>query len=135
MKNNINSITTDINAICKKYSLNITARMALALLVEYFIVHGEPDNVQDVFTENGIIDPQNVWEATIEIIEYFEKWHMKMLVQHLDYTNTKMSYIKFDMGKGEQAYIDFSMTPYRIRSNIAYGSYDIRLIANTNYPK
>lgn len=128
IRNNINFLVSDIKACCKRNNIDITQKIAIALMVEWLVTGCEPDDLQDVFTENGIIDPPNVWDSTIDVLEYFERLNLTVLIKHINYTNSGVSYVKFDMG-GEQAYLDFYMTPYR--SDFVNGSYGIRLIANT----
>ena len=127
IKNNINFLVSDIKNICKKYSLNISAKMAMAIIVEWFITSCEYDDIQEIFTQNDIIDPQNVWDSVFEVIEYLEQSNITCLVKHIDFTNKTVSYVKFDMG-GERAYIDFYME--QSRSNFVNGTYGIRLILN-----
>jgi len=119
-ENDMNNLVQNIKNICKKYSLNISARISLALIVEFFITGYELDDIQDVFTENNIIDPPNVWDATIEVIEYLDSQDLKVLVKHFDYTNKSLSYVKFQLDD-EKARIDFIMTPWR--SDYKNGSY------------
>lgn len=130
IKNNINFLVSDIKNICKKYSLNIPAKMALAMFVEYLMSYDVRD-IQYVFTENGILDEKNVWLASLDLGQYFLQLNVKILVSFYDYTATKLSYIKFDIS-GEKAYIDFVMTPHRPDTN---GPYDIRLIPNEGWIK
>lgn len=119
----MNEILVNIRKICTKYNLSVSARVCLALIVEYYLCNGNKDDMREVLEENVEYFPLDIIPATNEVIQYLKELNLA-LVDYKYSDEEYGSWQKFDIG-GEEWYILFTLINGR-RSDFGDGGYSLR---------
>lgn len=133
----MNEILVNIRKICTKYNLSVSARVCLALIVEYYLCNGNKDDIREVLEENVEYFPLDIIPATNEVIQYLKELNLT-LVDYKYSDEVYGSWQKFDIG-GQEWYILFTLINGR-RSDFGDGGYTTKTIdkdtrSTVNYAK
>lgn len=114
----MNDILMHIRKICTKYNMSVSARVCLALIVEYYLCNGKKDDIREVLEENVDYFPLDIIPATDEIVEYLKELNLPLI--DYNYCDVERgSWQKFDIG-GNEWYINFTLVDGR-RSDFENG--------------
>lgn len=100
--------------------MSVSARVCLALIVEYHLCNGKKDNIREVLEENVDYFPLDIIPATDEIVEYLTASNVILIDYHYS-DEENGSWQKFDIGR-ERWYISFTLINGR-RSDFENGGY------------
>ena len=114
----MNEILVNIRKICTKYNMSVSARVCLALIVEYYLCNGEKDDIREVLQEHVEYFPLDIIPATDEIAEYLKQLNLP-LVDYSYSDDERASWQKFDID-GDEWYISFTLVDGR-RSDFENG--------------
>ena len=124
----MNETLVNIRKICTKYNLSVSARVCLALIVEYYLCNGNKDDMRQVLEENVEYFPIDIIQATNEVIEYLKESNLSLV----DYKYSDKEYDswqKFDID-GQEWYILFTLIN-GCRSDFVDGGYTIKSLSKS----
>lgn len=118
----IQEVLTNIRKIFAKYDLFISAKMCMAIAVEYVITVHNIQAIRDILATHIDQRQQDIYDATLDVVDYLET--IELSASGALFMRDDNSWVQFTID-GKNWYIDFKMHGM-LRSDIYDGPYSVR---------